>query len=206
MTEDELVAELKASLMDCASVFPGTDADEDADFKRHLSFAAKDLGRLRPRRLRGSLELVADTAFYDAPAGILKVGMSTWGSDSTRKPWDDGYPGKVPRIMLIRNDDELQLQLDPAPTSLQITVFGADMPFTYYATHEIGATDAETTILEGDRGLLILRAQAEAMKEMAMRNIAKPVAMRDGISNTPKNGIPAALHKQLMDEFESMAA
>ena len=44
--------------------------------------------------------------------------------------------------------------------------------------------------------------ESEAMRELAMRNVIKPQAMRDGYSSTPRNGTPSALFEALMAEFK----
>jgi len=51
------------------------------------------------------------------------------------------------------------------------------------------------------RGALLLRAQAECCKELAMRNVAKPVTMRDGGGGQPRNGTPGHLYSVLLAEF-----
>ena len=40
------------------------------------------------------------------------------------------------------------------------------------------------------------------MRELAMRNVVTPQAMRDGYSSTPRNGTPAALYEALLAEFK----
>lgn len=45
----------------------------------------------------------------------------------------------------------------------------------------------------------------KACKEMAMRNLTKPVSMRDGISNGPRNGTPAYMFEVLMREYSARA-
>jgi hypothetical protein len=85
-------------------------------------------------------------------------------------------------------------------------MLGSEFRYYYFALHSIGAAAADTTVKASDRGLLLLRAQAEAMKEMAMRNIKKPVQMRDGLASAPRNGTPASLFQALMDQFEKEAA
>ena len=67
-------------------------------------------------------------------------------------------------------------------------------------------TAANTTILAGDRELLLLRGQAEAMRELAMRGVAKPVQLRDGLGMGPRNAHPAALYDALLCEFRERAA
>ena len=51
----------------------------------------------------------------------------------------------------------------------------------------------------------MLRAQAEAMRELAAKNATTAYNIREGISATPKNGTPAYLYEQLLQEFERLA-
>jgi hypothetical protein len=68
-------------------------------------------------------------------------------------------------------------------------------------SHGISTVGADTTVALVDRPLLLLRAQAEAMLELTLRNAAKPVQLRDGLSGTPRNSTPAALHATLLAMF-----
>lgn len=204
MKESELVLELKNSLNDAAKDAFTSEANDGA-FKRHLEYAALDLGRVRPYRLNAELTLEAGVALYDAPADFLRFVYTSWGVGCAVQPWDDNYPGRRPDVRSIYTATGQQLQLVPAPSALQIEVYGAAMPYIYQAGHIISDVDGETTVREGDKGLLILRAQAEAMKEMAARNIKKPVQLRDGLGSSPRNGTPAAVYEQLMKAFESQA-
>jgi hypothetical protein len=202
MSEADLVADLKASLHDAASVF--TEA-ADAAFKRHLSHAAADFSRRRPRTLLGSLTVTAGELEYDAvPGDLVQVKCPIWGRQerATMRPWESGYPGPVPKLRLVENEGERRFHVDPPPTAAQVSVFGATLKYYYFAAHSIGADAADTTIAAADRALLLLRAQAEAMKEAAARNMAKPAQLRDSISGVPRNGHPAALYEQLMQEFD----
>lgn len=202
MSEADLVADLKASLQDAASVFT---VAADGDFKRHLSLAALDMGRFFPRTLIGSLTLVADQSTYVAPAAMVAFKLALWGS-KRGNPWEDNWPGKLPRVTLVVNGSVKELHLDPAPSAAQVATLGVDYQFYYYAAHAIGAAASDTTVLPGHRGLLLLRAQAEAMQELTVRNLNKPVQLRDGLSGTPRNSTPAALFSTLMDMFEQRAA
>ena len=200
MSQGDLVDDLKASLQDAAKVFT---AANDADIKRHLDVAALEMGRKRPRTLLGTLTLVAEQFNYAAPADFLSYKSDLWGIPASRIPlWDKSYPGRLPDVQPAMNGAVRELHFSPPPTATQITVLGSAFKFYYFAAHAISATAASTTILPGDRGLLLLRAQAEAMKEMAMRNIGKPVAMRDGMSSAPRNGTPSFLFEALMTQFE----
>lgn len=201
MDRGTLIDQLQDSLHDSASVFsPGG----GLDFERFLDRAADDLGRVRPRVVKAELSLEAGQNAYLAPADFAAVAEVFWGRRERRErqPWDSDWPGRLPRARELSVSGTRYLWLDPAPTAAQISALGASWEYTYFATHAIGDTEAETTVRDGDVGLLLLRAQAEAMKELALRNMHKPVSLRDGLSGAPRNGHPAALYEQLMKDFE----
>lgn len=205
MSEADLVVDLKGSLQASAEAFK---AGADADFKRHLSAAALDFVRARPRTLAGSITLTADQPDYAAPADLHAFLIGLWGNNrSDIKPWEAHWPGRLPVVSLIEVAGVRRLIFDPPPSARQIAVLGPDYPFRYLAVHTIHASDgAQTTIPPGDRGLLLLRAQAEAMQELALRNVAKPVQLRDGMNQQPRNGTPAYLFEALMQQFNLRAA
>lgn len=198
MSRTDLVADLKDSLHDAASVFT---AAADADFVRHLNKAALDFKRVRPLTKDGQITLEAGVATYTAPAGMTDFVLETW-SDACPKQWEAAYPGLLPRALLIGPAGARKLHLSPAPSAMHLAAMGATYKFIYTAAHSIGEQASDTTIDAGDRGLLLLRAQAEALRELAIRNVGKPVQMRDGYTGTPRNGTPAALYQTLMQEFE----
>lgn len=205
MSAADLVADLKASLHDAADVFT---AALDADFLRHLDLAARDLGRFRRRTLMDTLTLVADVDVYAAPADLASLKSHLWGIAPTaaRKPWEKGHPGRLPDMRETEVAGVQSIVLSPPPSASQIAMLGSEFRYYYFARHSIGTLAADTTVKLSDRGLLLLRAQAEAMKEMAMRNLKKPVQMRDGLASAPRNGTPASLFQALMDQFEREAA
>ncbi|MCB5187376.1 hypothetical protein LG200_05075 [Methylobacillus caricis] len=201
MSQADLVADFKASLHDCVGVFK---APDDADFKRILNVAALELSRYRTRTLVGEITLIPGQNAYDAPADFQAFKSPIWGI-SRPQPWEKNWTGPLPRCSCVSNGSISLMQLVPAPTDKQIAVLGSQYKFFYFARHVIGETANDTTIQAADRGLLILRSQAEACKEMAMRNLTKPVALRDGISNGPRNGTPSFLFQALMEQFERLA-
>lgn len=204
MSQADLVADLKASLHDAASVFT---AANDADFVRHLAIAALDFGRVLPLVKTGTLTLVADTASYAAPADLLRIDGEMWSSRGTLpQPWEASYPGQLPRPRVVGASGGKLIVFTPPPSAAHILALGSAFSYLYSAAHAIGAAATDTTIAAGDRGLLLLRAQAEALREMAIRNVGKPVQLRDGLSGTPRNGTPAALYQALLDEFNLAAA
>lgn len=206
MSQADLVADLQSSLMDCKSMFT---AANSADFIRQLNAAADDLSRIVPEYNRGSIDLVADQDLYAAPADLKSVDRLVWGQkERSLNPWDPCYvrPRLLPKLSTVTQAGVLMLELTPAPGTLLIQRLGAAMPFTYLRLFTIDPVAANTTVPALRRSLLLLRAQAEAMKELANRGVAKPVQLRDGMTQGPKNGTPAALYDQFMRECERQAA
>lgn len=197
MTEADLLADLKRSLHDAASPF---DAPNDADFKRFLAVALTGMQAKRPRTLLGSMTLQADVDLYPlAVDDFAQYKTHQWGGKVIR-PWLPCYPGALPRIGAVKDGDTWQLVFDPAPTQAHLDAYGSTFRYWYYGTHSAGGDGS--TLAAADRPLLLLRAQAEAMRELSMRNINKPVQLRDGISGAPRNSTPAALYRELLAEWE----
>lgn len=203
MSRADLKVDLVASLHDAMDVFVGAD-----DMDRLLDTAALDFSRHRPRTLAGTLTVEAGRMTYPAPADLYLFKSSLWGIAPVQraKPWERTYSGPSPDVRRIDGPDGPELHLTPAPTQQQLNMLGSEFRFYYFARHTIGDTAAETTLHDGDRGLLLLRAQAEAMRELTIRNIGKPAQMRDGLRSAPRNMTPAALHVELMREWEAKVA
>jgi hypothetical protein len=200
MSEADLVADLKASLFDTASVF---ESEQDAVFKRFLAQALPDMGVKRPITRLGTVDLVANQARFEVTADdFAQLKVDLW-RDASRlpRPWEPGYPGALPRVTAQRDADKWWICLDPAPTALHLSALGSTFKFYYFALHVVAPMEADTTVSMADRGLLLLRAQAEVMLALALRNAGKPVAMRDGLSGVARNSTPAALHEQLLQRF-----
>lgn len=197
MGQADLVADLKRSLHDAATVF---NAPDDADWIRMLGLALTAMAGKRPRTLLGSLVLTPGKAVYPLPdAEFQQYKSHLWGGQPC-KPWSPGYPGALPRVAPLQDGSTWQLVFDPAPTWEHINAHGSTFRFWYFGSH---VADADgSTVAYGDRPLLLLRAQAEAMRELSMRNVNKPVQLRDGVSGTPRNSTPAALYRELLDEWE----
>lgn len=202
MSQADLVADLKESLHDTADVFASTG---DPAFIRFLNQALPAMQFKRPVTRLGQVTLVSDQASYSLAAypDFATFKTHAWNTGRTvPKPWEPGYPGAVPRVSAQRDLDAWYLVFDPAPNSVQIAAWGAAFKFWYFGAHAIGVTAPETTVALADRGLLLLRAQVEAMRELALHQANKPVSMRDGLSGTPRNSTPAALHRELLNLFE----
>lgn len=198
MAMADLVFDLKASLLDGASAFR---APDNEDFIRHVRVAGEALATVRPRTAVGSVELVAGKPDYPAPADLWLYKSALWGT-LRAQPWEKTWPGRLPEVRVVAG----ALWLTPAPTAHQVAVLGAEFTFYYYATHTVSADAAETTVSAGERDLLLLRAQAEAMRELAMRDSVRPTSARDGMSGTPRSGLPSALYREFLAEFDRRAA
>lgn len=197
MTRAGLAASLEKSLMDSASVFGG-------EFGRLLDCALEDYSRRRPRVLAGKLQLEPGRITYPCPADYRALGAVFWASAQrqTLKPWQPGFPVRLPRLSVIHTETGRQFMFDVPPTSDQIGCYGAEYPYTYHALHALGDDSGRTTVPEHDRGLLLLRATAEAMREMSMRNVKKPISTQDTIGGQTRTGTPGALFEIFMEAFE----
>jgi len=200
MNQPTLITTLKASIGTTAAEFTTA---ADADFKRHLSYAARDYSRFRPRTLLDTLTLVADQGDYDAPADLLAVKTSEWGRSERERValWDRTAVHELPRLSSAAG----KVWLTPAPTAAQIGCFGSAYKYFYFAAHLVD--ESTVTVPDGDEALLIVRAQAEVAKELAARGMTKPVAgWHNGLQSVAKPMTPAEIHKMLMSTFARMAA
>lgn len=196
----ELVADLKASLQDSAQAFT---APGDADFIRHINTALADVNRRAYRIFAGEspptrtkVTLVAGQNSYDAPADCRSLISSAWAKcwQLQYAPWEDGYPRNLPVGRLRWMDGARKLFLSRAPTAGEIALYGAEYEFDYLPSITLG--DLPDTVQD----ILLLRAQAEAVKELGFRAMTKPVALRTG-TGAPQ-GAPMQVYQALMADFE----
>ena len=211
MSPLELIQELRASLHSAAEFFHGTpetsegagDADPDADFKRHLIAAAADLGERRGHTLLGEVELQAGVNQYTGlPPDLVYIKTPIWGTEKRIKPWADNHPGLLPRAHVIHDNGQITLILTPAPTWEQIQALGSTYRFYYGASYWDGDIESEIVGSAEDRALLLLRAQAEACRELALQNMTRPIETRTSLS-MPRNQTPRALWEALMAEYRT---
>jgi hypothetical protein len=199
----ELITDLKASLHDAAQYFQGTDADPEADFKRHLRVAAADLAARQGQTLMGEITLEAGVSIYSGlPADMTAIKAPLWGTQDRVPPYADHYPGPLPRARLADQSGTPVLYLTPAPTQRQIELLGSSYQFFYSASYWTGDVNDSLDLSTTERELLMLRAQAEACRELAIQNMTRPVETRTSLS-MPRNSTPGALWQALMDEFNS---
>jgi hypothetical protein len=202
MTRDLLKGDLQALLSESAGKFKPGDLD------RCLDAALADLARVRPLVRPGELTLVADQGLYAAPADLLRPLFSTWGHTELRraKPWNSDWPGLLPTMSLVDQAGVRMLSLDPAPDQAQINLLGNDYTYRYSAFYTLGETNADSNLPEESRELVLIRALAAAMLQLANLGVTKPVIIgKAGVGGMPKNGAPAYLAGEYMDLFERMA-
>lgn len=201
MSLADLVADLKRSLNDSAALF---DAANDGDFVRFLQGALADMSWKRPVTRLGQVTLVAGQSEYpmEAYTDFYAYKHHLWDEAVRVQPWEPGYPGAVPRVTGNRDGSKNFLAFSPAPSAGHLAARGAVFKFYYLARHALGVDEADTTVAPVDRGLLLLRAQAEAVLELTLRGLSKPVHLRDGLSGTPRNSTPRALYDALLTAFQ----
>lgn len=204
---EELIAEHKAGLLDAARIFDDPQGTVDTAMLRHLRVAARALSiDKRPRTLLVSLALVPDQSIYDAPADLIAVKVSDWGmAQQHRAPWD-APRGPLPSLRRLEQAGVTKLQLSPSPSGAQIAAYGATYNLFYQASHLIPDV-GDTTITAIEFDLLMLRAKAEALRELAIRNHSKPVTLRGGEPglSQPRNGTAAALYEVFLREYNEAA-
>lgn len=204
MALPDLLADLKASMHDAGQHL---NAANDADWYRVLTVASTAMQAKRPITQVGQVVLQADQADYSLSAYTDMAAWKShlWGSKSPYAPWDPAYPGALPRVHALQRGTAWALQFDPAPSWAHINAFGSVFRFVYYGQHTLAEDPAQTTLALADRPLLLLRAQAEALRELAIRNVQKTTQVRDGLSGTPRNNTPAALYQALLAEWQAAA-
>lgn len=198
MMRKEIVAQYSASLLDSKRAF------NDTAIQRHIDIALKALSEIRPQLKVTVLNIAAGHSLYPCPTDLIRIHKCNWGKDarSFQRPWDDHYIGSLPYWRICRNDKgERLLIAEPAPTVIQERVIGSRGELVYTAAHVL--TDDECSLNDEEIGLLILRAQVEAMREISMKNSTQAYQLREGISSTPMNGTPGYLYIKLSDEFNA---
>jgi len=204
MSQSDLVSDLQLVMNDSAKSFKNA----RQSMERHLLTAAARLSEIRPQRLDGELNAVADQALYVAPANILAVSYVGWGDALRRrhKPWDRSYPEAPPVAQVVDGASGRQIRLTPAPTAGQIAALGAGISYCYTASHTIGALAVDTTVRTTDRELLLLAAVIAALRELALRGVDKPVQLGPGTGSQARNGTPAGLLEAWQKEWDWRAA
>lgn len=202
MKRSELLLLFKGSMNNSNRLFK----NDGSSYERHFDIALADLNLWRPLIIYDSLSVIAGQSYYECPKDLNKPISCFYGRGHKARgyPWDDDYVGQLPEIRVVFNKDRSRsLQLMPPPSSRQIQVLGSECSYTYSADHFLNEEGSSLT--SNEENLLILRAQAEAMREAAISNVTEPQTMREGLTSTPKNGTPAYLYSELLSEFKRRA-
>ncbi|WP_422134950.1 hypothetical protein [Endozoicomonas sp. ALD040] len=200
MSLAELKKDLTLSLTDSAEYL-------DDQLDPLLTVAANELARIKRRPKNVALTLEDGKSLYDAPADLIEFSAHAWGQKQRTlfQPWEPNYPRTLPTVSVMEGNPK-QLLLSFAPTAQLIAQLGSEFRFTYYARHILSETAEDTTVNPADRDLLLLRAQAEAMKVLSIRYADKTISSKQMISGAARIGTPAALYKEFLAEFERRAS
>lgn len=192
-----------ASLLDAVKLFGETAEQQAPILDAQLQTACRSLSRVLPRVVEASLALEAGQAGYTAPADAIDfVSSRAVDRNAEREPFDPLWMAQIPVPTLSLAGSTRRWLFRPVPCSRFLGIFGSAYAYEYAASHLLSDTPAETTLPDEFEPLLILRAQVEAMRALAIRNAHKPVAMRDAVYSQTKNGTPAALADLFMKLFE----
>jgi len=203
-TLDTAREQLARSLLDARSIF-GEDgsAAQAAALDDHLRSAAADYNRVRPRIEPFELTLIADQADYPAPAGALRFHLAEMvEANAAFEPYDSRHQTQVPLPLLIRTSTGRSWRFRPVPTQRLIQSLGCRYRYTAIVAHVLADDAAQTTFEDADLPLLVMRAQVESLRALAIRNAHKPFTTRDPSYGQTRNGTPAALAQTTFEAWE----
>jgi len=202
-----VLASLDASLLDAASVFGEPNTEErTAALSRHLDEAVRDFDRVLPLVVDDALTLMSDVRNYVAdPRARSFVDTPLIYENSARDLTDPYRVEVVPTPTLRVLSGMKTWAFTPTPTASILFRLGSDYRFSFKKAHLLSDTEADSTVFEEDLPLLITRAQIAALKEISIRNLHKPVVLRDTMFSQTRNGTPAGLADVLMGQWEQQA-
>ncbi|MCG7585440.1 hypothetical protein, partial [Photobacterium sp. OFAV2-7] len=168
-----------------------------------IELALADFSRYRPHLRLATIQLKKGVELYPAPDDLISVRHCLYGQSQRRllQPWQQGYPKQLPKVSRIDDQDGNRLiKLSHFPAYDVLSSCGYALTYSYHGQRTIkgDVIDIETQ----DIPLLLLRAIAEAVKYIAIHHLNKSVSVRNSIGGEAKNGTPAAIHQQLMEQFE----
>lgn len=172
----------------------------------HLATAVTDYNRVRPRIEAWELQLVAGQQDYPAPPGALRFHLSDFvDANNALDPYDPRHLYQVPIPTLIRDSAGGRVwRFSPAPSARLIGVFGSRYRYTAVVAHVLSDVAGDTTFWPEDLPQLVMRAQVESLRALAVRNAHKPFTTRDPSLSQTRNGTPAALADQIFRDWERM--
>lgn len=206
LNRESVRTKLAASLLDAVDIFGDDAAAQAPHLDRHIDVAVAEFNRVAPLLIGDQLQLTQDESNYAAPAGAIRFhGSEIVDRQNALPPWDEFRVPEVPTPSIVRVAGVKCWNFRPAPSGYIVARIGVAYPYTYVSAHVLGADEEaedDTTIEEAHEPLLIMRAQVESLKDLAIRNAHKPVALRDPTYSQTKNGTPAALADQFFRMWE----
>lgn len=199
---------LEASLLDAARVFGESGSVAvTAALNRHLDGALRDFNRVLPRIEEGAFPLVAGVGRYTAPPLAIGFHTAAWiAENAARPPYDPLRLPTVPVPSISWFSGVKVWSFSPVPTAAMLSVFGPEYRFSWKSGHALHENDASlSTVDDVDQPLLITRAQVESLRELAIRNAHKPMAVRDTQYSQTRNGTPAGLMTAILEQWEQQA-
>lgn len=195
MNVSDLTTQLQKALKDSAELLEGIEL-------QIIQVALADFSRYRPQTKIATLSLMTNQLLYKAPVGLIRIRNVLYGqSQRAKQPWEPGYPRNLPRLSVVEDEtDSKWIQLSHFPADSVLMSCGREFSYTYCACRKI--TNDAINIDVQDEPLLLLRCMAEAVKYIAIHQLSKTVSVRNSIGGEAKNGTPAAVHEQLMSQFE----
>ena len=167
---------------------------------RYIRAAVADMHRIRPRILTTHIQLIAGVERYAMPFDAVMFYRASWVARwSAIEAWDR-IGQSLPVAEIEHADDgSRELVLSPAPTQALIWTVSSAHTVRYKAQHTVDETG--TTVAVEDRRLIILRAEAELMKEIALGNAGKGGNWKGGDRSMPRNATPQATYDRLMADW-----
>ncbi|AWL12814.1 hypothetical protein HMF8227_02362 [Saliniradius amylolyticus] len=198
MNIDYLINELQISLGDTAEHFE-VGGDFSVGGRRLIDAALSAYSQHRPRTKPGKLLLVSGQMNYTAPVDLIGFKMSNWGHSAPL--WQPNRPRSIPRPTLVGERGSYALCFNQAPSLGHIQCFGREYHYLYYAEQSVNE-NGDLLLPRTELDLVMLRAQAEAMKELSMHHSNKTVSANNSVASPAKNDKPIYVYQQLMAEFE----
>ena len=156
--------------------------------EHYITQAVAIFSKRCPQVKEGVLTLKVGELSYEAPDDIISVRYHLWYD-----PRLERYAHTdLPNLSLVAG----KLVLSHLPSAAQLADLGTNYRYSYRAKRNVEHLDEEA------KALVLLKAKAEAMRTVAVHNANKPVQLRDGATNSPKNSTPSALRQIFLQEFE----
>lgn len=196
MNRADIIEELRAIVTTDRHTWAG------GAFERALKVALNAFNVDYPCTATARLILIANKPTYLLPADLVRYLGTYWGEHPRFKPWDEAYPGPLPRIYQQRNQLAPYLVFSPAPTCQQLAAHGDRFEYWYSIAHVL--TDSECTIPVQEYDRFITRALAALMRDLIAANVTEPVQLHHALGSIPNSATPLAAFGALMQAYKDV--